>query len=532
MSKNHHVNNANNTYHAFSTFFSELTTHQKWLVTAFVLLKVVLIFMVPLTGDEAYFITWGQHLALGYYDHPPAVGWVLYLLGQISDSLVWYRAFAFVSAIILAYLIYKLIKLAKDTSENTALWVALAFFVSPISLMFVVTANDTVLVLFSMLGLYFFAKALQNQKWVDVLLAGLLLGMAFLSKYFAAFMLIGLILYALWQWKQINFKQLLVMVFIVLLAVAENLYFNATHCWNNILFNFFSRTEASHFEIGNVISYLLMIVLLLSPVGMWYWFKNRKMQSQPKLESQAELTASQFVNPNQLVVFAALPLLLVLLVVSFTNQVGLHWPLISVTALYVLYRTLTVQQLQKLFVINGYFSVLVAVVILVALSLVNQLIKPTQKHHLAVYVQPQNVCEKIAKVQTSPSFFTLGYSSQSTLSYHCGNDNIHVFASTSKYGREDDKLTNFKALNGKNLQILITQDKDLNQVEKFFKRFSITPLKIDDSTTYYWFVGEEFNYDLYREKVLKPVNEKFYTAPDWFPKVKDGCGFKQKYDFE
>ncbi|MBD3767408.1 MAG: hypothetical protein IE928_05555 [Gammaproteobacteria bacterium] len=30
-------------------------------------------------------------------------------------------------------------------------------------------------------------------------------------------------------------------------------------------------------------------------------------------------------------------------------------------------------------------------------------------------------------------------SSQSALAYHCGNDNIHVFASDSKFGREDDK---------------------------------------------------------------------------------------------
>jgi len=525
--------NTNSSFSQVMTqFTTQLSTHQKLLISAFILLKIALIILVPLTGDEAYFITWGQHLALGYYDHPPAVGWVLYLLGQVGDNLIWYRSFAFVSAVAIAVLLYKLLRLNSFTSQNTALLVVLAFFVSPISLMFVVTANDTVLVLFSMLGLYWFAKALHTQKWLDVFLAGLVLAMAFLSKYFAAFMLIGLMLYALWQWKKINFKQLLVMVLIVLLAVAENLYFNATHCWNNILFNFFSRTESSHFEIGNVISYVLMIAVLLSPLGLWYWFKNRKNNTlnQDQQLSIKEGVTSWF-NPTQFALFASVPLLLLLLFVSFTNQVGLHWPLISVTALYVIYRTLSVEQLKKLFVFNGYFSVVVAVVILLALLFINQLVKPTQKHHVAVYVQPQAVCKEIAKVQTSPSFFTLGYSSQSTLAYHCGNDHIHVFASTSKYGREDDKLTNFKALNGKNLQILITQDKDLNQVETFFKHFTITPLKIDDSTTYYWFVGEGFDYDTYREKVLKPVNEKFYTAPDWFPKVKGGCGFKQKYDF-
>lgn len=498
-------------------FLSALNLHQKVLLGLFILLKIALILMVPLTGDEAYFITWGQNLSLGYYDHPPAVGWVLYLMGQVTDNLVWYRSFAFFSAVLIAYLIYKIVRMDSRAPQTIAFWVALAFFVSPISLMFVVTANDTVLVLFSVLGVYFFAKAMHSQNWLDVILAGLCLGLAFLSKYFAAFMLLGLLAYSLLYWKKLNLKQVLLIVAIVLLAVAENLYFNATHCWNNILFNFFSRTETSQFDIGNVLTYVGMIVLLLSPMGLWYLLKARNKTTD---------SANQYLNPINLILFASIPLLGILLLVSFTNAVGLHWPLISVTLLYVLYLVLTEQKLKRLVTFNAYFSVVVAVVLLVALSMVDQLISPSQKHHVAIYTQHEKVCAFLPKDEP---FYTLGYSSQSALAYHCGNDNVHVFASTSKFGREDDKLTNFKALNGEDLTILITHEKDAEKVRPFFSSLHVKPLPINDETTYYLIEGKAFNYDLYREQVLIPVNEKFYSAPDWFPAMASGCEFKKKY---
>jgi hypothetical protein len=78
-------------------------------------LKIALLWFVPLTGDEAYFIVWGQDLSLGYYDHPPAVGWVLYLLSGIADNLVVYRSFAFFAAIAIAYLLYQTFTTAPES---------------------------------------------------------------------------------------------------------------------------------------------------------------------------------------------------------------------------------------------------------------------------------------------------------------------------------------------------------------------------------------------------------------------------------
>ena len=42
----------------------------------------------PFTGDEAYFWIWGVRPDLGYYDHPPMVGWILALTHRLSSE-VW-----------------------------------------------------------------------------------------------------------------------------------------------------------------------------------------------------------------------------------------------------------------------------------------------------------------------------------------------------------------------------------------------------------------------------------------------------------
>ena len=52
----------------------------RWLLFAGIsalLLRGWLPLALPITGDEAYFYWWGVYPELGYYDHPPMVGWLI-----------------------------------------------------------------------------------------------------------------------------------------------------------------------------------------------------------------------------------------------------------------------------------------------------------------------------------------------------------------------------------------------------------------------------------------------------------------------
>ena len=55
------------------------------LLVAFTLaFKFWLASVFPYTGAEAYFTFWGAEPDPGFYDHPPAIGWLLALLLRIS----------------------------------------------------------------------------------------------------------------------------------------------------------------------------------------------------------------------------------------------------------------------------------------------------------------------------------------------------------------------------------------------------------------------------------------------------------------
>ena len=40
-------------------------------------LRAVLAALLPLSADEAYYWLWSRHLAAGYFDHPPAIAWLI-----------------------------------------------------------------------------------------------------------------------------------------------------------------------------------------------------------------------------------------------------------------------------------------------------------------------------------------------------------------------------------------------------------------------------------------------------------------------
>ena len=46
-------------------------------IAALIVLRAVMAGLLPLSADEAYYWLWSRHLAAGYYDHPPAIAFVI-----------------------------------------------------------------------------------------------------------------------------------------------------------------------------------------------------------------------------------------------------------------------------------------------------------------------------------------------------------------------------------------------------------------------------------------------------------------------
>jgi 4-amino-4-deoxy-L-arabinose transferase-like glycosyltransferase len=467
------------------------------------LLKLALLILLPLTGDEAYFIYWAQELKLGYYDHPPAVGWLIALLGLLSDNLLLYRSFTYLSSIFIAWIIYRWLK-DDGVDRSKASLVALLFWLSPASLAFILTTNDTVLLLNTVLGLFLLSRTIKYSSYFYALGAGLFLGLAFLSKYFAGFVFIGLFVFLIRYWRSVPLSKALVIIALIACAIGTNFYYNYTNCWNNILFNFFSRTENSQFAISNLFSFIGFFILLMSPWGIYNFFRSRE-------ESSKSFSMTSFTLIG---LYASIPLIIVIALVSLTNPIGFHWLIVSTTLLYGVFSLLSKNTLKRVVTYNLLFAISIYLGSIGVLTMGKDMLV-NQKENVAAYLAPERICEQLPL----GVIFTTGYSSQSMLSYHCNRDDIHVFGSKSKYGREDDKRVEFATLNHQNLIILGLKSNDFEKVAPFFESTYRHQLKPVMGKTFELIKGERFNYSEYKSRVIEPVIKKFYTPPKWLKEL-------------
>ena len=92
----------------------------KYVVLATLAIKLVLAAIIPLSGDEAYFLVWARHPDFGYYDHPPMVGWLLHLMLYLGNAEVLLRLPAVLLTTLVGLGIYRLLQAHDQTKAALA----------------------------------------------------------------------------------------------------------------------------------------------------------------------------------------------------------------------------------------------------------------------------------------------------------------------------------------------------------------------------------------------------------------------------
>ncbi len=154
--------------------------------------------------DEAYYALYGEHLAWGYFDHPPMVGLTTFLSSLLFSGTLGVRWLTILSSCLSLWLMWKIAEVPKPTADGdsrnvvgpTSRKVALFFIIACSIVMFnvygFVATPDVSLILFSALFLLVYQQYLFEESWLKVVLMGLLMACMAYSKYHA-FLLLGLI---------------------------------------------------------------------------------------------------------------------------------------------------------------------------------------------------------------------------------------------------------------------------------------------------------------------------------------------------
>ncbi|MBI5430030.1 MAG: glycosyltransferase family 39 protein [Nitrosomonadales bacterium] len=491
----------------------------KYALLATLVIKLALAAVLPMSGDEAYFIVWGNHPDAGYYDHPPMVGWFLHLLLYLGSAEVIMRLPAILLATLIAWGIYRLLR---PYDEDRAALVALLFLISPLNILNVLITTDTPLILFAFLSAVALFRALQNNSPAWYGLSGALLGMAFLSKYFAVLLGLAYLAYFLFSARIGAGSKRRTWGFIVLYAsavpfVLVNMYWNYTHCWDNILFNLYNRHEGDQWSPGKVAMFWGAQLYLMTPPVIYYLFRRRAELVQKLAGSPLVMFGYLFALP--MAVFALL---------SLKKVIGLHWVLAFYPFLYVLlFVWLSREELVKSLKFMAWFSAAHLAVVIAIAALPMETWKQHRLYEGIVFMlEPEKIVEQIRPYEQQQFLLTTdSYSSSAIISYHY-RKNFFVFGDGSRHARQDDIITDFRQYDGRNILILKKSVPDLMQYVPYFQSVESKQIAVRGAT-FYFVLGYGFDYATYRDTVLQTIKDKYYRIPEFLPHAP--CYFCEKY---
>ncbi|BBO99791.1 ArnT family glycosyltransferase [Sulfuriferula nivalis] len=476
------------------------------------LLKLALAYFLPMSGDEAYFIVWARHLDYGYYDHPPMVGWILYVMRWFGDSEVLMRLPAVVFSTLMGAGIYRLLK---SWDAERAAWVAVVFLISPVNILNVLITTDTPLIFFVFVSVYMMVRAVQQDRLSYYLLSGVALGFAFLSKYFAVLLGLAYLAFVLFtpglkrRWLGLS-----ALVLASMPAVAVNVYWNYTHCWDNILFNLYNRNEGAQFSLDNVWLYVVTTLYLMTPPLVYYVWKQRGQM----IDSSITRRMYGFAFWLPITFFALL---------SLKKTIGLHWVLAFYPFFYLwLAAKLTAVQWRKTAKFMAWFTAVHVLIVAAILAAPASWWQHSKLYSGYVFIMHNDdVIAQLRPYERDYLFAVDDYSNAAVIAYHA-NKEFFVFGAGSQHARQDDMNTDFRTMAGRNILTVDKSQPDLSKYTPYFQHVELRTVNVRGAVIYL-VLGRGFDYPAYRAGVLAQVRDRYYRIPDFLPHT--SCYFCDKY---
>jgi hypothetical protein len=189
-----------------------------WWATPWACALLVLVATLPsiafairfnLIGDEAYYAVWSLHPGFGYFDHAPAVAWVIWLGRAIfGEGEFGVRGLFIASGLLTSALLYRTAVLLFADARIGAV-AAIAYAVAPaVIVTFTVATPDGPSTLCWALTIWAVAEFVARRSANWWLAAGLFAGLGLLSKYTVVFLGAGLLLYLLTSRERIGWLKL------------------------------------------------------------------------------------------------------------------------------------------------------------------------------------------------------------------------------------------------------------------------------------------------------------------------------------
>ncbi len=257
-------------------FYIRMTSQARtafWFVLGFSLLRLVIVGRFGLSGDEAHYALYGYFLDWSYFDHPPLVGWLQALVLTFGDSFFVLRLWPVLLSALGAYLLYTLSRKLFSQGSPWLPFAAVVVWQSALiaHLLGMAMLPDTPLLVAGLLAALFLHRVFiegEPKAWLGV---GFCFGLAGLSKYTAAMLVVTalLLMFEYRRWRDLRSIWLWGGVVVALLMIMPVLWWNYTHDWISFAYQIGHGMPERHWSVqravlsvtGQLLSYGPLLVI-------------------------------------------------------------------------------------------------------------------------------------------------------------------------------------------------------------------------------------------------------------------------------
>jgi 4-amino-4-deoxy-L-arabinose transferase-like glycosyltransferase len=256
-------------------------SRQNGLIVIGVLLawRIVMAAILPLSADEAYYLLWSHHLQAGYFDHPPAIAFLIRAGTLVfGDTPLGVRAVGLPLSLLTTWFIWDAARLFLKDEGRAALAAILFNLTLMANVEMLVATPDMPSIATVAAFIWAIAKVQARGEGHWWLAAGAFAGLSLLSKYSMLFVGLGAAVWLLtdargrtwlktpWPWAG---------GVLALAIFAPNLVWQARHGWETFTFQL-GRTAHGALTarylgefIGAQLGLATPLILVLAGTGFW-----------------------------------------------------------------------------------------------------------------------------------------------------------------------------------------------------------------------------------------------------------------------
>ena len=318
--------------------------------------------------DEAYYALYGEHLAWGYYDHPPMVGLMTFLSSIFFSGTLGVRFFTIIASCLSLWVVWLIaigrpfdglrdlnltstikakvvepVEIEIRRSQTPTWKTVFLFFVLTCSIVMFniygfITTPDASLILFSALFLFVYQRYLVESTWPRAFLMGLLMACMIYSKYHA-FLFLGLIVLS--NLKLLKDGKFWIACLLALALLTPHILWQVNNGFPSFRYHLAGRNEA--FKWSYFFEYLPNQLLIFNPFTfgavVYVLIRNRNCVLIPPAplkrgKSEAQQTSDEVFERG--LKFILIGFFFFFWLMAFRGHVEPHWTIVCVIPMVVL----------------------------------------------------------------------------------------------------------------------------------------------------------------------------------------------------